>query len=62
MAPPLVGVLATAGDTVYGGVRTVLGLTALIVLTAAAVVAAGLRRTAAAATAATAATDTATAH
>ncbi|MFG2113498.1 MFS transporter [Streptomyces sp. NPDC048718] len=52
---PLVGVLATTGDTVYGGVRTVLGLTALIVLTAAAVVATGLRRTATATT-----TDTAT--
>ncbi|BAU83143.1 transmembrane efflux protein [Streptomyces laurentii] len=43
---PLLGVLATTGDTLYGGVRTVLAIAAVIVLAAAALVAAGLPRTA----------------
>ncbi|MFD8010174.1 MFS transporter [Streptomyces sp. NPDC058955] len=41
---PLLGVLATTGDSLYGGVRTVLALDAAIVLAAAAVLALGLRR------------------
>ncbi|WMX47153.1 MFS transporter [Streptomyces roseicoloratus] len=42
---PLLGVLATTGDSLYGGVRTVLALDAAIVLAAAVLVALGLRRT-----------------
>ncbi|MFJ6348836.1 MFS transporter [Streptomyces sp. NPDC092046] len=41
---PLLGVLATTGENLYGGVRTVLALDAAIVLGAAVVVALGLRR------------------
>ncbi|MGW4162722.1 MFS transporter [Streptomyces sp. NPDC004788] len=41
---PLLGVLATTGDSLYGGVRTVLGLDAAIVLVTAVLVALGLRR------------------
>ncbi|MEV6250297.1 MFS transporter [Streptomyces sp. NPDC051742] len=41
---PLLGVLATTGGDLYGGVRTVLVLDAAIVLGAAALVALGLRR------------------
>ncbi|MFF9502033.1 MFS transporter [Streptomyces sp. NPDC014656] len=41
---PLLGVLATTGDSLYDGVRTVIALDAAIVLGAAVLVAAGLRR------------------
>ncbi|MFJ7070859.1 MFS transporter [Streptomyces sp. NPDC101115] len=41
---PLLGVLATTGDSLYGGVRTVLALDVAIVLVTAALVALGLRR------------------
>ncbi|MFF5972056.1 MFS transporter [Streptomyces sp. NPDC012769] len=41
---PMLGVLATTGDSLYGGVRTVLALDAAIVLVTAAVIALGLRR------------------
>ncbi|MFB7427000.1 MFS transporter [Streptomyces hydrogenans] len=41
---PLLGVLATTGDSLYDGVRTVIALDAAIVLTAAVLVALGLRK------------------
>ncbi|MFF2566829.1 MFS transporter [Streptomyces sp. NPDC058084] len=41
---PLLGVLATTGDSLYGGVRTVLALDAAIVLATAVLVAFGLRK------------------
>ncbi|MER8043068.1 MFS transporter [Streptomyces sp. NPDC094032] len=41
---PLLGVLATTGESLYGGVRTVLAIDAAIVLGAAVVVGLGLRR------------------
>ncbi|MET9953938.1 MFS transporter [Streptomyces sp. NPDC006339] len=41
---PMLGVLATTGDSLYGGVRTVLALDAAIVLAAAVLLALGLRR------------------